>query len=132
MFGVLASSSADDGAVILGVLFLFGIILYFIPSVVGFANGHPHAIGIALANVLFGWTFVVWVIALIWACHKPTPPVIIQQAYPNPVPLPPALPIPKKLSLEDELMTLESLKTRQLVTEDEYQLRRQKLLTTIS
>jgi len=44
----------------------FSIFLYFLPAVIG--RNKRDAAGIFLVNLLFGWTVIGWVIALIWAC----------------------------------------------------------------
>ncbi len=44
----------------------FLIVLYFLPAIIG-RNKHDAA-GIFLLNLFLGWTFIGWLIALIWAC----------------------------------------------------------------
>ena len=44
-----------------------GALLYFAPMVVAIRRKHPSMVGIAIVNMLFGWSLVGWVIALIWA-----------------------------------------------------------------
>lgn len=46
---------------------LFIIAAYFIPMVVAFRRDHPYASSIMVVNLLLGWTFVGWVLALAWA-----------------------------------------------------------------
>jgi hypothetical protein len=48
------------------VLGLVAIWLYLLPAIVADARRHRHFIAISLLNVFLGWTFVGWVIALIW------------------------------------------------------------------
>lgn len=43
------------------------IILYFAPMIVAFCRNNPHCTAIAVLNVLLGWTFIGWVMALVWA-----------------------------------------------------------------
>lgn len=130
--GILAYQNYDNdsGGVIL-FLALVALIaaVYFIPTGVAFISKHPHAIIIAIANTLFGWTLLVWIVALVWACHKPQPPLVIHQTTTPPVP--PPMPRAAKPSLEDDLELLESLIERRLITSEEYQIRRRKLLETI-
>ncbi|PYT52442.1 MAG: hypothetical protein DMG43_11725 [Acidobacteria bacterium] len=45
---------------------IFSILLYFLPALIG--RHKADAMGIFLVNLLFGWTVIGWVIALIWAC----------------------------------------------------------------
>jgi hypothetical protein len=45
---------------------LFSILLYFLPAIIG--RHKPDAMGIFIVNLLFGWTVIGWIMALIWAC----------------------------------------------------------------
>ena len=47
---------------------LFGIALYLLPTIIVLARRKKNVLGPILVNVLLGWTFVGWVVALIWAC----------------------------------------------------------------
>jgi hypothetical protein len=49
-------------------LLILGV--YFLPTIV--AGRHPNSSAIFVLNLLLGWTFVGWVIALVWACTKPS------------------------------------------------------------
>jgi Superinfection immunity protein len=40
---------------------------YFIPSIIAFYRKKANRAAILAVNVLLGWTFVGWVVALIWA-----------------------------------------------------------------
>jgi hypothetical protein len=51
--------------------FLFFILLYFLPSIIG--KDKKDALGIFLLNLLLGWTLVGWVLALLWACASERP-----------------------------------------------------------
>lgn len=48
------------------VLFL----MYFIPSFVAAYERHKNLGAIVACNIVFGWTFIGWGIALIWALKK--------------------------------------------------------------
>lgn len=43
------------------------IIIYLLPALVAGCRGHQNRIAIGALNILLGWTFVGWVIALVWA-----------------------------------------------------------------
>ena len=45
---------------------IISLLLYFLPAILG--RHKRDAAGIFLVNLLFGWTVIGWVIALIWAC----------------------------------------------------------------
>jgi len=58
--------------------------IYFLPAIIA---GHRHLherTAITLLNLFLGWTFIGWVIALIWAVTAPAPYFF----YPRP-PYPP-------------------------------------------
>ncbi len=46
-------------------------LFYFLPLIVADNRKHPNRVGIFLLNLIFGWTLLVWVIALVWACWQP-------------------------------------------------------------
>lgn len=54
--------------VILVVLFLTG--LYFLPAIVASHRCYPNRTPIFVINLFLGWTFLVWVISLAWACSR--------------------------------------------------------------
>lgn len=52
----------------LGLVYLIIIaLLHFIPAVIAFARGHQSKWAIFAVNLLFGWTFIGWIIAFIWS-----------------------------------------------------------------
>ena len=57
---------AQDIAVITGLC--IGVLLYFLPSIVG--RHKINATAIFMLNLFLGWTFLGWVLALVWACTK--------------------------------------------------------------
>jgi Superinfection immunity protein/Short C-terminal domain len=44
---------------------IVAFLLYFFPSIVGYK--HRNADSICILNLFLGWTFIGWVVALIWA-----------------------------------------------------------------
>lgn len=49
-------------------LILTVLVIYFAPTIVGYSKRNAGAI--FLLNLLLGWTFIGWVVALIWAATK--------------------------------------------------------------
>lgn len=47
------------------VIMILGI--YFIPALVALGNEHKQSVPICALNLLLGWTFIFWVVALCWA-----------------------------------------------------------------
>ena len=49
------------------VILLFGLSLYFLPYIVAAKRYHHQETAIFMLNLLLGWTFLGWIVALIWA-----------------------------------------------------------------
>jgi hypothetical protein len=47
--------------------------LYFLPTLVASGRHLPERGAIAVLNIFFGWTFIGWIVALIWAVAAPAP-----------------------------------------------------------
>ena len=46
------------------------VAVYFIPTLVAYKRGHKNSTAIKWLNILLGWTFIGWVISLVWALTK--------------------------------------------------------------
>jgi hypothetical protein len=46
---------------------LVSLALYLLPTIIVLARRKKKVLGPILVNVLLGWTFIGWIIALIWA-----------------------------------------------------------------
>ncbi|ADR32426.1 Imm immunity to superinfection membrane protein [Escherichia phage vB_EcoM_VR7] len=56
------------GTFVLGAGSLFlAALAYFLPWIIALLRGTRSNVGIFFINLLFGWTMIGWVIALIWA-----------------------------------------------------------------
>jgi Superinfection immunity protein len=65
------------------ILFLFfAILLYFVPSIL--AHKKRDFPVIFVVNLLFGWTVIGWIIALVWACAAEVRPQVLVVAGPTP------------------------------------------------
>lgn len=51
--------------------------LYFLPLIVAYCRDHPNTLGIAILNIMLGWTLIGWVVALIWAVLQERPRQVI-------------------------------------------------------
>lgn len=47
--------------------------IYLIPTIVAVSRKHLQKVPIILVNILLGWSFIGWVVALVWACTKSKP-----------------------------------------------------------
>lgn len=54
------------------IFLLISLFLYFLPAYL--ARNHPNFTGILLLNLLAGWTFIGWIIALVWALSSQRQP----------------------------------------------------------
>lgn len=70
---MIASSSTIAGIVVLIVWLIAGFILYFLPSLIARSKHHHNTAAIFALNLLLGWTFIGWVIALVMALSNPPP-----------------------------------------------------------
>jgi len=48
----------------LGILAFF---LYFLPTIIARSRGHHNTMAVFVLNLFLGWTFVGWVVAMVWA-----------------------------------------------------------------
>ena len=46
---------------------ILGLAVYFLPIIIAAVRHTKSIVGIILLNVLAGWTFIGWVIALVWS-----------------------------------------------------------------
>ena len=49
--------------------------IYFLPTIIAFNRGHRNRWIIFIVNIVFGCTFLGWIVALIWALNKIDDPV---------------------------------------------------------
>ena len=134
--GAWAQVSAPAGAGIsIGFvifLILIGLAAYFIPAFV--AKGKENSVAIFFLNLFLGWTLLGWVGALIWACVTPRKGIIqkkIDIAVTNaPAPETSSTPEPKQehTSVADELLKLAQLKDSGVLSEEEFNAQKAKLL----
>lgn len=70
--GIIVSGQFNYQVVGIGVLIVFAllgilsVLLYFLPLIVALYRNHPQVGPIAVINILFGWTFIGWVVAFAW------------------------------------------------------------------
>lgn len=57
--------------ILTGVLFVVLLfIIYFLPAFIAGYRTHKDHTNILLVNMFFGWSFVGWIVVLIWALSK--------------------------------------------------------------
>jgi UDP-N-acetylmuramyl pentapeptide phosphotransferase/UDP-N-acetylglucosamine-1-phosphate transferase len=50
------------------------LLIYFLPTILAWCRWHRNEYVIGMLNIFLGWTFIGWVIALVWACVDNTRP----------------------------------------------------------
>jgi uncharacterized membrane protein YpjA len=50
--------------------FGFGLVLYFLPTLVAVLREKHDKISIFLLNSFLGWSLIGWIVALVWACKN--------------------------------------------------------------
>ena len=53
------------------VIAFIGLAIYFCPTGIAVRHKHHNAKAIFVLNLLLGWTFIGWIIALVWANTAP-------------------------------------------------------------
>jgi hypothetical protein len=55
------------------ILLIVGVALYFVPTIISAVRGKATGdAGVFIVNLLFGWTFIGWLVAFVWACSGRT------------------------------------------------------------
>lgn len=62
--------TGEPGALWGFVVFIVLLVIYFAPAILAFDAKHKDRVAIMVLNLFLGWTFVGWVIALVWAFKK--------------------------------------------------------------
>jgi hypothetical protein len=94
------------------ILIILAFCLYFLPCIVGWNKKH-NAWAIFLLNLLFGWTVVGWIVALIWAATDDPKQVIKFE---------------KKEDGVDKLYKLKKLRDSNIITEDDFERKKNEIL----
>ena len=93
-----------------GTLIIIAICLlfYFLPTVIGWRKRNVTAIFIL--NLFLGWTFIGWIVALVWACTQDNQPTVIHNNVSAATPG----------NTNDQLAILNKMRDMGKITNDEY------------
>jgi hypothetical protein len=64
-------------------------LVWILPIIIAFMRGHPDVVAITAVDLLFGWSFIGWGIALVWSIKAFMRPEFYQGAGYSPPPPPP-------------------------------------------
>jgi RsiW-degrading membrane proteinase PrsW (M82 family) len=56
---------------------------YFLPAIIAINRNHQNRVAILVLNIFLGWTFLGWIVALVWSLTAVQPPVIVVQQPPH-------------------------------------------------
>lgn len=97
-------------------LIYLGLVIYFIPSLIAYRKNHANINQIFILNLLLGWIFIGWVIALIWAYKKPEEKNESSKEE-------------KSANLSTDLQEIKHLLDQKLITEEEFIVLKNKILS---
>ena len=95
---------------------LAAAILYFLPAITASERNHRNAGAIGILNIFTGWTFLGWVICLVWAATND-----IEEE-------PKATNTINKSDKYDDLKKLQELKDNGTITDEEFEKEKAKIL----
>ncbi|NLL90604.1 MAG: superinfection immunity protein [Dehalococcoidales bacterium] len=52
------------------IAFIISLAVYFLPTIIAAVRKKRNILAIFLLNLFLGWTFIGWVVALVWAVTK--------------------------------------------------------------
>ena len=47
--------------------FIISLAIYFLPTIIAVARHHRNTLAIFLIDLFLGWTFIGWIVVLIWS-----------------------------------------------------------------
>ena len=65
----MSSSAASVGIMAILMCFIFAFAFYMLPSIIALAKRNRRT-KVILFNIFLGWTIVMWIICLVWACKR--------------------------------------------------------------
>jgi uncharacterized membrane protein len=99
--------------IVVFIIVAISLVIYSLPAIVASNMGHKSAGAIIFLNMLLGWTLIGWVVAFVWSFTDSTQVIVNNQTT---------------KSASDEIQKLAALKEQGLLTEDEFNKRKQQIL----
>jgi RsiW-degrading membrane proteinase PrsW (M82 family) len=97
------------------IFILLLIALYFLPSIIAAKKEKPNKTSILILNLFLGWTLIGWVVALIWAVSSNEPKAIVVQNQAS-------------HGSAHDLSSLFDLKEKGVITQEEFEIQKKKIL----
>lgn len=103
------------------VILLIIVIPYFLPAIIAFSKNRHNKSAVLILNIFLGWTFIGWVVALVWAVsNKNTQQIIVNNSQVSTN--------PNNEDYLDALNKLYNLKSNGIITEEEFNAQKNKLI----
>jgi len=93
---------------IFSMILFVSLVVYFLPTIVAIIRKNNSSLAIFVLNFFLGWSFVAWVIALVWAFGGNS-----------------------SVNLENKLRNLYNLRQKGLITKEEFERKKEELLNSI-
>ena len=109
--------------------------IYFIPTYIAYKKDKKNKLPILLINLFAGWTLIGWVGALVWAVSQEKPDLVIENhlSYQNPQQIAGNQSSTESTSnLSDQLEKLHSLMEKGVLSKEEFEDQKRKLLAKLS
>ena len=97
------------------VALIFGA--YFLPSINAYSKKKRNKGAVLTLNFFLGWTVIGWIVALIWSTTNDAPAQVVVEKH-----------TPTK-STSNELIELHSLKEKGVITNEEFEASKKKILS---
>ncbi len=68
-----SGTAVGMGGMIIIIWLMLGLAIYMIPSIIALAKRNKRT-KVILFNIFLGWTVVMWIISLVWACKREEKP----------------------------------------------------------
>lgn len=92
------------------------IIIYLLPTFIAFFKKKKNLASIAVVNVFLGWSIIGWIVALAWSVAKDTDHQTVIYNHPH------------GDNSADKLEKLSNLKEKGVITEEEFNKQKEKIL----
>lgn len=92
------------------------VLLYLLPTIIAVKKKHLQKVPIILINIFLGWSFIGWVVALVWAFTQSQPNILhIHEEN-------------KNIDLSEKIRSLEELRKDGFITDEEFEMKKSELL----
>ncbi len=112
------------GSLFLLIALIAGLLVYFLPTIIADNRKHPNTTAIGVFNFFLGWTFLGWVLALVWSLGntKPKETIVVNS--------PENETVKETEDNLDQLLKLKKLLDEGVISQEEFDLKKQKLLNS--